>query len=128
VVQMTSGGTESIMLACKAYRDLACSRGIQHPEMLVLELVFAAKKKPAVDVVSCSDFSMTDSVKFHRLSFALFSFNFWCRDFFLLRVWFFAGIRWQFLYFVRHFGHMLMHSLMCYYCVHLTAFFPEQLG
>jgi len=34
-MQMTSGGTESIMLACKAYRDLAHSRGIQRPEMSV---------------------------------------------------------------------------------------------
>ena len=32
-VQMTSGGTESIMLACKAYRDMAYERGIEHPEM-----------------------------------------------------------------------------------------------
>jgi len=39
-MQMTSGGTESIMLACKAYRDLAYSRGIQHPEMLVSVLIF----------------------------------------------------------------------------------------
>ena len=30
---MTSGGTESIMLACKAYRDLAYARGIKRPEM-----------------------------------------------------------------------------------------------
>jgi len=36
---MTSGGTESIMLACKAYRDLAHSRGIQKPEMLVHEIM-----------------------------------------------------------------------------------------
>ena len=33
VFQMTSGGTESIMLACKAYRDLAYSKGIKRPEM-----------------------------------------------------------------------------------------------
>jgi len=39
-MKMTSGGTESIMLACKAYRDLAYSRGVQHPEMLVSVLVF----------------------------------------------------------------------------------------
>lgn len=31
--QMTSGGTESILMACKAYRDLAYERGIKHPEM-----------------------------------------------------------------------------------------------
>ena len=33
VFQMTSGGTESIMLACRAYRELARDRGIKHPEM-----------------------------------------------------------------------------------------------
>lgn len=32
---MTSGGTESIMLACKAYRDRAYSMGIRYPEMYV---------------------------------------------------------------------------------------------
>ncbi len=32
---MTTGGTESIMLACKAYRDLAYSKGITHPEMVI---------------------------------------------------------------------------------------------
>ena len=30
---MSSGGTESIMLACKAYRDMAYERGIKYPEM-----------------------------------------------------------------------------------------------
>lgn len=30
---MTSGGTESIMMACKTYRDLAVSNGITKPEM-----------------------------------------------------------------------------------------------
>lgn len=30
---MTSGGTESIMLACKAHRELAYKRGIKKPEM-----------------------------------------------------------------------------------------------
>lgn len=30
---MTSGGTESILLACKAYRDVAYKKGIKHPEM-----------------------------------------------------------------------------------------------
>ena len=40
VLQMTSGGTESIVMACKAYRDLALERGISHPQMLVyLDLV-----------------------------------------------------------------------------------------
>ena len=31
--QMTTGGTESIMLACKAYRDMAYDRGVKYPEM-----------------------------------------------------------------------------------------------
>lgn len=32
-VQVTSGGTESILMACKAYRDIAYERGVKHPEM-----------------------------------------------------------------------------------------------
>jgi sphinganine-1-phosphate aldolase len=31
--KMTSGGTESILLACKAARDYASKRGIKRPEM-----------------------------------------------------------------------------------------------
>ena len=37
-IKMTSGGTESIMLACKSYRDLAYEKGIKRPEMYVLKL------------------------------------------------------------------------------------------
>ncbi len=33
--QMTSGGTESILLACKAARDFARKRGVKKPEMYV---------------------------------------------------------------------------------------------
>jgi len=33
---MTTGGTESIVMACKAYRDRAYSLGIERPEMFVL--------------------------------------------------------------------------------------------
>ncbi|KAF7247361.1 Sphingosine-1-phosphate lyase 1 [Varanus komodoensis] len=44
---MTSGGTESIMLACKAYRDLAYEKGIKYPEMLVPKSVHAAFDKAA---------------------------------------------------------------------------------
>lgn len=33
--KVTSGGTESILMACKAYRDMAHERGIKHPEMYV---------------------------------------------------------------------------------------------
>jgi sphinganine-1-phosphate aldolase len=36
VFKMTTGGTESIMLACKAYRDMALARGVKKPEMYVL--------------------------------------------------------------------------------------------
>eukprot|EP00835_Amoeboradix_gromovi_P004624 NODE_371_length_9954_cov_0.100355.p3 type:complete len:490 gc:universal NODE_371_length_9954_cov_0.100355:8099-6630(-) len=32
---VSSGGTESILLACKAYRDIAKVRGIEFPEMIV---------------------------------------------------------------------------------------------
>ena len=33
---MTSGGTESCLMACKAYRDLARSeRGVKRPNMVV---------------------------------------------------------------------------------------------
>ena len=32
---MTIGGTESIILACKAYRDRGYANGIKRPEMLV---------------------------------------------------------------------------------------------
>lgn len=34
-LQVTSGGTESILMACKAYRDLALDNGIKIPEMYV---------------------------------------------------------------------------------------------
>ncbi|CAF2799877.1 unnamed protein product [Rotaria sp. Silwood2] len=30
---MTSGGTESILMACKTYRDMALAKGIKNPEM-----------------------------------------------------------------------------------------------
>ncbi|XP_025960591.1 sphingosine-1-phosphate lyase 1 isoform X1 [Dromaius novaehollandiae] len=44
---MTSGGTESILMACKAYRDLAYERGVKHPEMLVPRSAHAAFDKAA---------------------------------------------------------------------------------
>jgi sphinganine-1-phosphate aldolase len=44
---MTTGGTESIMLACKAYRDLAYERGIDRPEMVVPVTAHAAFDKAA---------------------------------------------------------------------------------
>jgi sphinganine-1-phosphate aldolase len=44
---MSSGGTESIMLACKAYRDRAESRGIRKPEILCPITAHAAFDKAA---------------------------------------------------------------------------------
>lgn len=44
---MTTGGTESIMLACKAYRDLAYSKGIKRPEMVIPVTAHAAFDKAA---------------------------------------------------------------------------------
>lgn len=45
---MTSGGTESIILACKAYRDYGREvKGIKHPEMLVPITAHAAFDKAA---------------------------------------------------------------------------------
>nr|KAG5692678.1 hypothetical protein BaRGS_028478 [Batillaria attramentaria] len=44
---VTSGGTESIMLACLAYRNIARERGIKIPEMIVPHTVHAAFDKAA---------------------------------------------------------------------------------
>jgi sphinganine-1-phosphate aldolase len=44
---MTTGGTESIMLACKAYRDMAIANGIARPEMVVPITAHAAFDKAA---------------------------------------------------------------------------------
>ena len=38
----TSGGTESILLACKTYRDIAYERGIKYPEIIVSKNAHAA--------------------------------------------------------------------------------------
>jgi len=38
----TSGGTESILLACKTYRDIAYERGIKEPEIIVSKNAHAA--------------------------------------------------------------------------------------
>ena len=42
---VTSGGTESIMLACKTYRDYAFGKGIKQPEMVVATSAHAAFDK-----------------------------------------------------------------------------------
>ncbi|XP_043911717.1 sphingosine-1-phosphate lyase 1 [Protopterus annectens] len=44
---VTSGGTESILMACKAYRDLAYDRGISYPEILAPVSAHAAFDKAA---------------------------------------------------------------------------------
>ncbi|XP_030626392.1 sphingosine-1-phosphate lyase 1 [Chanos chanos] len=44
---VTSGGTESILMACKAYRDMAYERGITHPEIIAPVSVHAAFDKAA---------------------------------------------------------------------------------
>ncbi len=43
---MTSGGTESILMACKAYRDYGRQvRGIRYPEIVVPQTAHAAFDK-----------------------------------------------------------------------------------
>ncbi|XP_075971866.1 sphingosine-1-phosphate lyase [Anticarsia gemmatalis] len=44
---VTTGGTESIIMACKAFRDLAYSRGISHPQIVVPSTVHSAFDKAA---------------------------------------------------------------------------------
>ncbi|XP_037296501.1 sphingosine-1-phosphate lyase-like isoform X1 [Manduca sexta] len=44
---VTTGGTESIMMACKAFRDLAYSRGISNPQIVVPSTVHSAFDKAA---------------------------------------------------------------------------------
>lgn len=44
---MTSGGTESILMACKAYRDRGRARGIETPEIVAPASVHAAFDKAA---------------------------------------------------------------------------------
>ena len=44
---VTTGGTESIILACKAYRDIGRERGVELGEMLVPVTAHAAFDKAA---------------------------------------------------------------------------------
>uniref|UniRef100_A0A3P8VUJ2 sphinganine-1-phosphate aldolase n=1 Tax=Cynoglossus semilaevis TaxID=244447 RepID=A0A3P8VUJ2_CYNSE len=44
---VTSGGTESILMACKAYRDMAYERGVKYPEIVAPVSVHAAFNKAA---------------------------------------------------------------------------------
>ncbi|KAH9643232.1 hypothetical protein HF086_012894 [Spodoptera exigua] len=44
---VTTGGTESIIMACKAFRDLAYSKGISNPQIIVPSTVHTAFDKAA---------------------------------------------------------------------------------
>ncbi|XP_026737083.1 sphingosine-1-phosphate lyase [Trichoplusia ni] len=44
---VTTGGTESIIMACKAFRDLAYSKGISNPQIIVPSTVHSAFDKAA---------------------------------------------------------------------------------
>lgn len=44
---VTSGGTESILMACKAYRDMAYERGVKYPEIVAPVSIHAAFDKAA---------------------------------------------------------------------------------
>jgi len=47
-LQMTTGGTESIVMACKAYRDYArTERGVYHPEIVIPVTAHPAFEKAA---------------------------------------------------------------------------------
>ncbi|KAJ8795008.1 hypothetical protein J1605_018595 [Eschrichtius robustus] len=47
LVKVTSGGTESILMACKAYRELAFENGIKTPEIVAPQSAHAAFDKAA---------------------------------------------------------------------------------
>lgn len=57
---MTTGGTESILMACKAYRNYACKvKGVKRPEMVVPVTAHAAFDKGkffSSDVLTSSKF------------------------------------------------------------------------
>ncbi|XP_068631006.1 sphingosine-1-phosphate lyase [Battus philenor] len=44
---VTTGGTESIIMACKAFRDLAYSKGVSNPQIIVPSTVHSAFDKAA---------------------------------------------------------------------------------
>lgn len=47
VFQVTTGGTESIIMACKAFRDFAYSKGISNPQIIVPSTIHSAFDKAA---------------------------------------------------------------------------------
>jgi sphinganine-1-phosphate aldolase len=74
---MTTGGTESIMMACKAYRDLAKSRGIEYPEMVIPVTAHAAFDKAGsyfgIKVIHVSLDESTRKVNVHAMKRAITS-------------------------------------------------------
>ena len=68
---MTTGGTESLLLACKAYRDWAYDRGIERPEMYVT-LIFQFPLTPKSDVTYMHNLSMQSHAQMEHKSFVLY--------------------------------------------------------
>lgn len=67
---MTTGGTESILLACKTYRDYAREvKGIKNPEIVMPVTAHAAFEKAAqylnvrIRIVPVNEHSYTVSIK-----------------------------------------------------------------
>jgi glutamate/tyrosine decarboxylase-like PLP-dependent enzyme len=50
---MTSGGTESILLAIKAYRDFAASKGVTNPNLVLPRTAHPAFLKVGLFVIFC---------------------------------------------------------------------------
>ena len=70
---ITSGGTESIFMACKAYRDFAKEvRGIQYPEIIISSSAHVAFKKSAhylnIKIVELKDHPITKKLDVSKLS------------------------------------------------------------
>ncbi|KAI7870150.1 sphingosine-1-phosphate lyase [Spinellus fusiger] len=73
---MTSGGSESIIMACKAYREMyKDKKGIQHPEMIVPETIHAAFMKAAgyfnIKLISIPVDPVTCKVRVDRVARAI---------------------------------------------------------
>lgn len=70
---MTSGGTESILMACKAYRDLAYEKGIKHPEMYAAPLWSCFKHKITVLTFTFKKTNSNTGISYLQQSFFLSS-------------------------------------------------------
>ncbi|KAF7721521.1 hypothetical protein EC973_004519 [Apophysomyces ossiformis] len=73
---MTSGGTESIVMACKAYRDMYKDlKGIHYPEIIVPQTVHAAFMKAAgyfnIKLITVPVDPVTYKVDIHRVEKAI---------------------------------------------------------